>query len=190
MKLVGAVTLLLASELILAEPVLYKIDPNHTYPNFEADHNGGMSTFRGKFRSTTGTVRLDRDARAGDLDITVDTTTLDFGHDKLNAHAKGPDMFDVAKFPTAVYKGKFSKFKDDIPTEVEGTLTLHGVTKPLKLAINSFICRPDPRLKKEVCGADVAATFNRADFGIDFGQKMGFKQEVALAIQVEAIEAG
>jgi len=44
--------------------------------------------------------------------------------------------------------------------------------------------------KKEVCGADVSATFNRSDFGISFGQQMGFRQEVKLAIQVEAIKAG
>ena len=74
-----------------------------------------------------------------------------------------------------------------MPTEVDGELTLHGVTKPVKLAIGSFICRMDARRKKEVCGADATARINRADFGIDFGQSMGFKQSVAILIQVEAI---
>jgi polyisoprenoid-binding protein YceI len=45
-------------------------------------------------------------------------------------------------------------------------------------------------LKKEVCGADAAATFNRSDFGISFGDKYGFNQEVKLQIQVEALKAG
>jgi len=44
-------------------------------------------------------------------------------------------------------------------------------------------------IKKEVCGADASATFNRADFGMNFGRQMGFKQEVKLAIQVEAVKA-
>jgi polyisoprenoid-binding protein YceI len=43
-------------------------------------------------------------------------------------------------------------------------------------------------LKREVCGADASATFNRADFGVDYGVKMGFKPEVKLAIQVEAVK--
>jgi polyisoprenoid-binding protein YceI len=43
-------------------------------------------------------------------------------------------------------------------------------------------------LKREVCGADASATFNRADFGVDYGVKMGFKPEVKLDIQVEAVK--
>jgi polyisoprenoid-binding protein YceI len=96
-------------------------------------------------------------------------------------------MFDVAKYPTANYKGKIV-FKGDVPSTVDGELTLHGVTKPVTLHINSFKCIQHPMLKREVCGADASATFNRADFGVDYGIKMGFKPEVKLAIQVEAVK--
>jgi polyisoprenoid-binding protein YceI len=74
------------------------------------------------------------------------------------------------------------------PTTVSGALTLHGVTRPVALKIDSFKCLPDhPLLKREVCGADVAGTFNRADFGVNSGLQFGFSQEVTLRIQVEAI---
>ena len=165
----------------------YKIDPGHTYPSFEADHFGGLSNWRGKFDKSEGTIVLDRAAKSGNVDINIDTTSLDFGHAKLNEHAKSPDMFDVAKYPTANYKGKLV-FKGDVPTAVDGELTLHGVTKPVTLHINQFKCIQHPMLKREVCGADASATFNRADFGIDYGVKMGFKPEVKLAIQVEAVK--
>jgi polyisoprenoid-binding protein YceI len=52
---------------------------------------------------------------------------------KLNAHAKSSEMFDVAKYPTATYSGKFTKWNGDAPAEAQGTFTLHGVTKPLTL---------------------------------------------------------
>ena len=165
----------------------YKIDPGHTYPSFEADHFGGLSNWRGKFDKSEGTIVVDRANKSGNVDITIDTTSLDFGHAKLNEHAKGPDMFDVAKYPTANYKGKLV-FKGDVPTAVDGELTLHGVTKPVTLHINQFKCIQHPMLKREVCGADASATFNRADFGIEYGVKMGFKPEVKLAIQVEAVK--
>src|SRR5881392_3071786 len=84
----------------------YTIEPNHTYPSFEADHFGGLSVWRGKFTKTSGTIVLDRAAKTGSTDITIDASTLDFGHEKMNQHAKSPDMFDVAKFPTATYKSK------------------------------------------------------------------------------------
>jgi polyisoprenoid-binding protein YceI len=173
-----------------AAPELYNIDPNHTYPSFEADHMGGLSVWRGKFEHTTGTILLDRSAAAGTIDVSVDTRSLDFGHERLNEHAKGPEIFDVAKYPTATFKGQFSRFDADKPVEVRGELTLHGVTKPLTLTIGSFLCKPNPMTKKEVCGADATGVFNRSDFGISFGKEMGFRQEVKLAIQVEAIKAG
>jgi polyisoprenoid-binding protein YceI len=165
----------------------YKIDSGHTFPSFEADHFGGLSNWRGKFDKTDGTIVVDRANKSGTVDINIDATSLDFGHAKLNEHAKGPDMFDVAKFPNATYKGKIV-FKGDVPSTVDGELTLHGVTKPVTLHINQFKCIQHPMLKREVCGADASATFNRADFGVDYGVKMGFKPEVKLAIQVEAVK--
>jgi len=174
----------------IAAPVTYDVDPNHTYPSFEADHFGGLSVWRGKFDKSSGTIVYDKDKGSGTVDITIDAASIDFGHAKLNDHAKSPEMFDVAKFPTATYKGTLAKFKDGAPTEVEGQLTLHGVTKPVKLTINQFKCMMNPMSKKEVCGADASATFNRSDFGVNFGDKFGFKQEVKLQIQVEGVRQG
>ncbi|MES2149258.1 MAG: YceI family protein [Pseudomonadota bacterium] len=164
----------------------YTIDPNHTYPSFEADHNG-MSVLRGKFNKSGGTIVLDRTARNGSMEITIDTNSLDFGHEKLNNHVKSADMFDVVKFPTAIFKGNNVKFNGDTPVAVEGELTLHGVTKPLTLTITKFKCIEHPMLKKEVCGADASAEFKRTDFGISYGTPR-FASEVKLAIEVEAIK--
>ena len=169
----------------VAAPVTYKLDPTHTYPSFEADHMGGLSVWRGKFTATSGTVVYDKEAKTGSIDVTVDINSVDFGMPKLDEHAKSAEIFDAAKYPTATYTGKFTKWNGSSPTEAEGTLTLHGVTKPVTLIIDSFLCKPSPMTKKEVCGADAKATFNRADFGVNFGDKYGFKQEVKLQIQVE-----
>ena len=171
-------------------PTLYTIDPDHTYPSFAADHMGGLSVWRGKLRASGGTVTLDRSSHTGTVDITIDVATIDFDNDKLNEHAKSAEIFDVAKYPTATYHGTISKFNGDSPAEVDGSLTLHGVTKPVKLTINSFLCKTSPMNNKEKCGADASAMLNRADYGIDFGQKMGFKMDVKLEIQVEATPAG
>jgi polyisoprenoid-binding protein YceI len=174
----------------IAAPATYNVDPQHTYPSFEADHFGGLSVWRGKFDKSSGTISFDKDKGSGSVEITVDTSSVDFGHAKLNEHAKSAEMFDVAKFPTAVYKGTLANFKNGSPTEVQGELTLHGVTKPVTLTINQFKCIMSPLVHKEVCGADASATFNRSDFGVSYGDSYGFKQEVKLQIQVEAIKAG
>jgi polyisoprenoid-binding protein YceI len=169
-----------------AAPATYEIDPQHTYPSFEADHMGGMSVWRGKINSSAGKIVLDKQAGTGTVDVTMDMKTIDFGINELNAHAQTADIFDVAKYPTATYTGKLAKFQNGAPTEVDGTLTLHGVSKPVTLKINSFQCKDHPMKKKEFCGADASATINRDDFGVDFGKQMGFKMGVTLRIQIEA----
>ncbi len=180
----------LAAGAALAAPVTYQVDPAHTYPSFEADHFGGLSVWRGKFDSSSGTIVLDRQAGTGTVDITIETASIDFGHAKLNEHTKSAEMFDVQKYPTAAYKGTLTDFRNGAPTEVRGELTLHGVTRPVNLKINSFLCKPTPPANKERCGADASGTINRADFGIDYGQKYGFSMQVKLAIQVEGTPAG
>jgi polyisoprenoid-binding protein YceI len=182
----AAVTFALVAGYAVADPVTYQIDPSHTYPSFETDHFGGMSVWRGKFDHTSGTIVLDKDKSTGSVDVTVDATSIDFGMPKLNEHTKSAEMLDVAKYPTATYKGTLVGFKDGAPTQVEGQFTLHGVTRPLTLTIRTFKCMTYPD-KKQHCGADAAGSFNRADYGVSYGDKYGFKMDVKLAIQVEAV---
>lgn len=179
----------LAAATAVAAPANYSVDPDHTHPSFEVDHLGGLSVWRGTFKKTTGSVVLDPAANSGTVEIKVDTGSIDLANDKLNAHAAGPEMLDAAQFPAATYRGTLGGFKNGVPTVATGTLTLHGVTKPLTLNIASFKCIQHPMIKKEVCGADATGTFNRADFGVSYGQQYGFKQEVLMRIQVEAIRA-
>ena len=185
----AAVTLALVAGYAVADPVTYQIDPSHTYPSFETDHFAGMSVWRGKFDHTSGSIVLDKDKGTGTVDVTVDATSIDFGMPKLNEHTQSAEMLDVAKYPTATYKGTLVSFKDGAPTQVEGQFTLHGVTRPLNLTIRSFKCMTYPD-KKQHCGADAVGSFNRADYGVSYGDKYGFKMDVKLAIQVEAVRGG
>jgi len=184
---------LAAASLASASPTTYNIDPNHTHPMFEADHLGGLSIWRGLFKKTSGTIILDSAARSGTLDVAVDMASVDFGNDELTnmaINSSAPPIFEVKKYPIAYYKGTLGGFINGSPTTVAGFLTLHGITKPVALRINSFKCVVDlPATQKHLCGADAVGTFNRADFGITVGQRYGFKMEVTLHIQVEAIRA-
>ncbi|MBN8482507.1 MAG: polyisoprenoid-binding protein [Xanthomonadales bacterium] len=168
--------------------VRYEVDPAHTYPSFEADHMGGLSTWRGKFNATRGEVSLDRAAGTGSVTIEVDIASIDFGHDEMNRHAIAADLFDAADHPRANYTGTLAGFRDGAPTRVEGKLTLRGVMHPLALDIVSFKCMPHPMLKREVCGADARAVLQRDAFGISAGKDHGFDMRVALRIQVEAVQ--
>ena len=175
----------LAFNLGFADPATYNIDPSHTFPAFEADHQGGLSIWRGKINQSSGTVILDKEAETGTIDVVFEMASIDFGHDGMNRMAV-ESILHVDEFPTANYQGSLTNFEDGAPTGVEGTLTLHGVSRPVNLVINSFKCQPHFMNGREVCGADAEATINRADFGVDYDLDLGFFPEVKLLITVEA----
>jgi polyisoprenoid-binding protein YceI len=183
----AVLTLAVAAPALAAE-VAYDIDPEHTYPSFEADHFG-ISTWRGKFNRSTGKLTLDKSTGTGTVDVIVDLASIDFGHDKLNEWATGPEFFDVAKYPRAHFEGKLTGFKDGGKPHVTGRLTLHGLTRPIELDVDGFKCIEHPLSKRDYCGADALATFNRDEFGLGAGKDYGFSMKVTLRIQVEATAA-
>jgi polyisoprenoid-binding protein YceI len=172
----------------VAAPATYQLDPTHLYPSFETDHFGGVSVWRGKFNKSSGKVVLDRAAKTGTVEATIDMTSVAIGNSVLDTELKSAKFFDTEKFPTAVYKGTFSAFNGDVPTEVQGTLTLHGITKPVTLKLETFKCFINPMIKREVCGTEASGSFNRDDFGIDFGKAYGFLMSTKLHIQAEGVK--
>lgn len=183
----AALSLLLSANAVAA-PVTYEIDPTHTFPSFEADHMG-ISVWRGKFNSSSGTITLDKAAGTGSVKVDIDTASIDFGLDIMNDKARSAELFDTAKYPKATYTGTLVDFRNGAPTKVRGELTLHGVTQPVELEIKHFKCIPHPLNKRDMCGADALATINRDAFGISAGKDYGFDMNVTLRIQVEATAA-
>tara|TARA_A100000164_G_C21901829_1_gene770919 strand:- start:349 stop:897 length:549 start_codon:yes stop_codon:yes gene_type:complete len=165
----------------------YNIDPGHTYPSFKADHIG-LSFWRGKFTKTKGKIVLDRENKTGSIDIIIDANSIDFGHKKMNEHARGEDMFNVKKFPEVKYVSKSLKFQGEKLISAEGEMTLLGVTKSMPIEITHFKCIIHPMLKREVCGADAKGKFDRTDYGLSYGVPR-FSPLVELQIQVEAVIA-
>ncbi|AUT63193.1 YceI family protein [Paraburkholderia sp. SIMBA_049] len=165
----------------------YQIDPDHTYPSFEADHIGGLSVWRGKFDKSQGTVTLDRAAKTGTVEVTTDIASVHTGSTKLDENLQSDQFFDASKFPEATYKGTI-RFVGDKPVALVGNLTMHGVTRPLTLQIDSFKCMPHPMLKREVCGVDAVGEFDRSNFGVDFGKTYGFSMKTKLLISAEALK--
>lgn len=162
----------------------YTIDPTHTFPSLEFSHMN-ISIWRGKFDRTTGTVDIDTKARTGKVDIVVDAASINFGLKEMDEMARSDKFFNVEKYPKATYKGTL-KFDGEKLAAVDGEITLLGVTRPLKLTVNSFACIEHPFLKKEVCGADVEGELNWSEYGMQWSEHgKGDAGKVKLRIQVE-----
>jgi len=121
---------------------------------------GGLSIWRGKFNETTGKVVYDKDAKSGTIEVTVNVSSIDFGNAKLDEHAKSPNI-RRGQISDGDLFGKIHQIRRRRPNGSRRTFTLHGVSKPLTLKIDSFLCKPNPMTHKEVCGADATASFDR-----------------------------
>nr|WP_316642750.1 YceI family protein [uncultured Roseateles sp.] len=183
--LITAALLSLAT-LAQAESATYAIDPTHTFVSYEIAHFA-TSTNRGRFDKKEGTVQLDRSAKTGKVELTLDMAAINTGVAPLDKHLQSDDFFASAKYPTAKFVGDKFTFVGDKVTEVAGTLTLRDKTMPVTLKATNFNCYQNPMFKREVCGGDFEATIIRSQYGVNYGLNYGFPDAVRLLIQVEAV---
>jgi polyisoprenoid-binding protein YceI len=170
----------------LAAPETYKLDGTHTLPRFSYSHFG-YSTQLSRFDKTSGKIVLDRQAKTGSVEVTIDTTSVDTGYPLFNEHIQGQDFLDTAKYPTATFISNKLKFEGENLVAVDGTLTLKGISKPVSLTVTSFQCMPHPMLKKDACGANATTVVKRTDFNMGkYAPNVG--DDVTITIPVEAVK--
>jgi polyisoprenoid-binding protein YceI len=164
----------------------YRVDPLHTATTFSVTHLG-LSQQRGSFGKTTGMVTLDRAAKTGSIDVTIDAASVTSGSSSREQMLKGEDYFNVAQFPTIVFKATKLKFDGDSLVGCEGELTMRGVTRPVRLSVADFKCAIHPATRKPVCGAEVTTQVKRSEFGMTKNQA-STSDDVIIAIAIEAIQ--
>jgi polyisoprenoid-binding protein YceI len=165
-----AVAALSAPSLALAAN--YEIDSAHSAAQFSVRHMM-VSNVRGQFSKVSGTAVLDdKDPKKSMIDATIDASTIDTREPKRDAHLKSPDFFDVEKFPTITFKSTDVKKTGKGKYTAKGDLTMHGVTKPVVLAIESAeteLKDPWGNVKR---GAVATTKVNRKDFGLNWNQAL------------------
>ncbi|MDI1298101.1 YceI family protein [Methylotenera sp.] len=170
----------------IAAPETYVIDSNHSMPRFSYSHFG-YSTQLSRFDKATGKIVIDRAAKTGSVDVTIDTTSVNTGFALFNEHIQAEDLFNTAKFPTATFVSKKMNFEGDKPVSIDGTLTIKGVSKAETLTVTSFMCMPHPMLKKDACGANATVVIKRSDFNM--AKHVPYvSDEVTITLPVEAVK--
>lgn len=174
-----------AFQIAMAAPVTYAIDPAHTLPRFEYTHLG-FSVQSSRFNKATGTIVLDRSEKTGSATVVIDASSIDTGVPLLDANIVGKDLLDVAAHPTITFRStKFSFHGDDL-SAVSGELSIRGITRPVELTIQSFACKPHPRLGVDACGVVATTTIKRTDFGLSAFIPL-VSDDLHLVLPVEAI---
>ena len=165
----------------------YRIDPDHTFAHFAVVHTG-VSSVHGRMGVSKGSATLDADKQTAEVTVDLDPRSIDTGVKKLDAVLSDEMFFNVAKYKTARFVGRAVKFEEGAPSDFEGELTIHGVTKAVHLTADHFVCKQVKImvLDRFVCGGDLHAILKRSDFGLDKYSSM-VSDEVRLVISVEAI---
>jgi polyisoprenoid-binding protein YceI len=187
-KLLAAATVALALAITggrAAAQETYTIDPVHSQPIFEARHMG-FSQQHGSFAKSTGKITLDRAAKKGTVEIVIDTTSIRTYDPRLDEQMKSENFFNVAKYPTLTFKGNNVVFDGDRVVQVDGDLTMLGVTKPVSLKVANFVCGEHPTNKKPMCGAEATTTIMRSEWGMKYGLPKAVSDEIKLTIPIEA----
>ena len=167
MKLYGG---LIVSGVLLAAPAAaapetYVIDLPHSFSNFEVGYLG-VTSIRGRFNKTTGTITLDRAAKTGSIEAEIDVTTVDTGHARRDELLRTENYFNPSAFPAMTFRSKNLRFNGDDLVGADGELTLLGVTRPVSLELASLTCITHPTNKRETCGAVATGTIRRSEFGM------------------------
>jgi polyisoprenoid-binding protein YceI len=161
------IALLTMSSLCLAEPQTWQIDPNHTAAQFSVKHLG-ISTVRGVFERTSGTVAFDpADPTKTSIAATIDANTVNTGVQMHDNDLRRPHFLEVEKYPTITFKSTRAEAAGAGKLKVTGDLTIHGVTKQVVLDVDAS-SQPisDPMGKGLRMGANASTKINRNDFGI------------------------
>ena len=164
----------------------YVLDPVHSQPSYEIKHMMGLSTQRGSFMKSAGKVTIDRVAKKGSVDVTIDTTSLRTHSQALDEIMKGEQYFNAAKYPTMMFRSSDLIFDGDRVVGADGELTMLGVTKPVRLKVDNFTCGDNPFNKKPMCGGEVTAEIKRSEWGMKTGIPRSSSDEVKIIIPVEA----
>ena len=141
----------------------WTIDPAHTDVSFTVRHMM-VSKVRGKFAAVRGTIEVAPDVLESTLTAEVDLASLDTGVRQRDDHIRSADFFEVEKYPTMVFRSTAIRPDGDEYVLV-GDLTLHGVTRPLELALEFNGAVTDPWGKTRA-GFTATGQLNRKDFGI------------------------
>ncbi|SET34069.1 YceI family protein [Stigmatella erecta] len=156
----------------IAAASTWEIDPAHSSAKFTVKHMM-ITNVTGEFGNVTGTVNLDdKDPSKTSITASVDTTTINTNQAKRDAHLKSPDFFDVEKYPAMTFKSTSVKANGKEKFKVMGDLTLHGVTKPVTLDVESASTEIKDPWGGTRRGASATTKLNRKDFGLTWNQAL------------------
>jgi polyisoprenoid-binding protein YceI len=170
----------------------WKVDPAHSVAEFKVKHMM-ISNVKGQFSKLSGILLLDESGNSR-VEVSAEAASIHTGDDQRDVHLKSPDFFDVEKFPTLSFKSSGVRVLNDGELSVEGDLTIHGVTRNVKFAVEG----PTPPSKDPWGNTRIAVSattkINRKDFGLTWNAALEtggvlVGEEVTITLETQFVKA-
>lgn len=188
----GLLPILLAAVLAAAVPALgaqYDIDPAHSTVGFKVKHMA-VSWVKGTFDDFGGSFSFDPAApAAASVEAEIKVASISTGNAKRDGHLQSPDFFDAPKFPTMTFKSTGLRMSSATEGVLTGTLTMHGVSKDVTLALTYNGTVKDPWGTERV-GFSASGRLNRQDYGLTYNTVLeagglAVGNDIDLTIEIE-----
>ena len=171
----------------------WRVDPVHSSVEFAVKHMG-IATVRGRFTEFEGTLEVGQDLASSSAYGTVKVASITTGEEQRDQHLRSPDFFDAENYPEITFESTRIEAIDDESSRVTGNLTMHGVTREVKLDVVMQGTDTDPWGNERV-GLEVTGRINRGDWGMTFNQALGsgnllVGEKVTLNLDISAVKQG
>ena len=169
-----------------AQAVTYRIDPVHSFIIFRVKHlNTGFAY--GRFNTFSGTIVVDeRNPANSSIELEIDANSVDTGNSQRDDHLRSPDFFSARQFPKITFKSTRVRKINNTTVEVQGDLTMRGVTRPITARV-TFTGKGRNQRGQEIIGFETTFTIRRSQFNINYGLNGGLADEVRVTFAVEGI---
>lgn len=169
----------------------WTVDPVHSNVEFKVKHVG-VSTVKGRFNEFEGTLEVGADGAVASGSVEV--ASVDTRQPQRDDHLRSPDFFDAANFPKIEFGSKQIKQSGGDEFQIDGELTIHGVTRPITLEAELEGAGTDHEGKERV-GLSAATEISRADFDMRFNAALGsgnlvVADKVKIQVDISAVKAG
>lgn len=172
----------------------WAIDPAHSVAEFKVKHMM-ISNVKGQFTGVSGTLeRHDGDVTKSKVEVTIDAASVNTRDAQRDAHLKSGDFFEVEKFPTLSFKSTRIIPKNHDELAVEGELTIHGVTHPVRLAVEGPTAPAKDPWGHTRIGASATTKINRRDYGLTWNTVLEaggilVGEEVTISLDLQFVKA-
>lgn len=169
----------------------WAVDPAHSRMGFSVKHLG-IATVRGTFEAFDATLTVGDDLASARVSGTIDAASVSTQESQRDEHVRSADFVDVAEFPQITFSADVLRQRDDEEFDIDGELTMHGVTGPISLHAVVQGLETDPWGQERV-GLEITGQLSRGDYGMKFNQVLGsgnvlVSDKVKISLDISAIK--